>query len=750
MAVALLIGSTASVAGLRHHAVVEERARRKAKWIADARREGERILIEVGNHLLVPDDRYTDDDVASLHQLRAKVEQESGLADLRERATDLLEQALRRRADRASRASARQRLQDFFRRRDEALFLDVELTGPDSTGDVQAVRESARAALDIFAAAGTEGDGWTLAPPTSSLPEPERDEVIPGCNEMLMVLAEATAQPRPGESPQRQAREAIRILDRAAALRPRPTHAYHLRRAAYLERAGDSERAMSERAMARRIQPDGAFDHFLSGLERYKRGLLAEARQHFRTALQAQPDYFWAQCLLAICDLNARPAHPEQAEAYLTACLQTHPDLPWLYLLRGFAFGQSAAAASTRAEAGHQFDAAEADFREAFRRDPDGRFRYALLANRGLIRFRGGRWEDAAADLREAIGLNPRQYSAHVTLAQVYRKQHKLDLALEQLGLAIALTPDAADLRRTRALWNLERPDPTAAVRAAALLDLEEAIRRDPPGSRELATDHAKRGYALLLDGRLAEALDACEAALYIHPDDAEARRLRLTALLELKRYDQVIDACDGYLRSGPPSPEWLELRGLAKVKRNDFAGAIEDYTVALSLQPGASNLYCLRGWAYLVSGAAPLAWRDFDEAIRRDPSSGEAYGGRGAALIALGRFREGAADAEESARRGATVPRTLYNAARTMAQAASAASGEAGRRGRGDVLAVRRYQDRALQLLGQALQRTAADQRATFWRDVVQTDQALKIIRRLPGYARVAAEYETPRRTPP
>ena len=480
-------------------------------------------------------------------------------------------------------------------------------------------------------------------------------------------------------------------------------------------------------------------------MELYKRGRPEQAGRHFRIALQARPDYFWAQCLLAICELNARPSRPEEARAYLTACLQTHPDLPWLYLLRGFASGQSAVAASTRAEADDAFKAAEADFREALHRDPARRFRYALLANRGLIRFQAERWEDAAADLREAIGLDPRQYSAHVTLAQVYRKQHKLDLALDQLGLAIALKPDSADLRRTRALWNLERPDPTAAVRAAALLDLEEAIRRDSPGSQELAKDHARRGHVLLLDERPAEALDACETALYIHPDDAEARRFRLMALLELKRYDQVIDACDGYLRSGRPSAELLELRGLSRVKRNDFAGAIEDFTVALSLRPGASDLYCRRGWAYLVSGAAPLARRDFEEAIRRDPSSGEAYGGRGSALIALGLFREAAADAEESARRGVAGPRTLYNAARTLAQAAEAAAGEVGRRGRPDVATVCRYQDRAMQLLDRSLQLTAADQRAAFWRDVVQTDQALRGMRRLAGYARIAAKYASP-----
>ena len=126
-----------------------------------------------------------------------------------------------------------------------------------------------------------------------------------------MVLAEAVAQPLPGESATSQAREALQILDRAAVLLRQPTHAYHLRRAACLERAGDAEGAKRERSAAERIQPDGAFDHFLTGLEQYKRGYMTQAKRHFAEALQAQPNHFWAQCLLAICDLNTRLRTPK-------------------------------------------------------------------------------------------------------------------------------------------------------------------------------------------------------------------------------------------------------------------------------------------------------------------------------------------------------------------------------------------------------------------------------------------------------
>ena len=139
--------------------------------------------------------------------------------------------------------------------------------------------------------------------------------------------------------------------------------------------------------MADLIQPNGAFDHFLTGLEQYKRGAMPQARRHFAEAVRAQPKHFWAPCLLAICDLNTKGANTERAQAYLTGCLQSHPELPWLYILRGFASGQIGWRTSNQIEAAENFAAALADYREAQRRDSGGRFRYAPLVNRGLVRL---------------------------------------------------------------------------------------------------------------------------------------------------------------------------------------------------------------------------------------------------------------------------------------------------------------------------------------------------------------------------
>jgi eukaryotic-like serine/threonine-protein kinase len=741
LAVGLVLAVCLALAGLRYHADLLAKSRQDDERLAALERASAEALQKARDDLMSGRDGIEE----PLYRLLATLEREPRLALLRSRATLLLDQAGRRRALGQAEEAARERYREFLRQRDLALFQDTQLTSVHASGNLEAVRKSAQDALGLFARDGARGASWTLADLPVSLSDEERVNVIEGCYEMLMVLAETVAQPLPGESPRQQASEALRALDRAALLPHNPTHAYHLRRSACLDQAGDPEGAQREHSAANGIQPDGAFDHFLSGMEWFKRDLLPQAKRHFDAALRIQPNHFWAQCLSAICDLNSRPPRPAEAKAYLTACLQSHQDLAWLYLLRGFAYGQMGATAETQLEAESHFRAAEADYGTAIERDKDGSLRYALLANRGLVRFQSCKLADAVADLKEAIDLCPRQHNAYVTLAQIYRKQHELNQAIAELGRAITLKPDLAALYRTRALWNLERPDPTPAVRAGALLDLEEAIRLGAPGSPELASDHARRGQLLLLCKQYKEALGACELALQIDPKSATAHRGRVAALLELKRYDDVIVSCNAYLRAGNPSAELLELRGLARARRDDFAGAIEDYTQALALLPGQSLLHCRRGWAYLVSDAAQLAWRDFEEAIRLDPSSGDAYSGRGSALVLLSRHHEAANDAEESLRHGEPAPRILYNAARIFAQAAGSGAAKAGRGDRSALDPVRRHQDRALELLGQALALTPDEQRGVFWSEVVRSDLALTAIRRLPGFNQLAAKYAPP-----
>ena len=667
-----------------------------------------------------------------LSNVLTRIKEESRLGAERARAAELLAQADRGSAEQGEREAERRRFEEFLRSRDEALFYETQFTGLDLPGNLEKSRSSARAALGIFADK-VSARGWVLGPLPGSLSEAERSAVRERCYELLLILAEAEDRPDDG----------LAMLDAAARLDPTPNQAYHLRRAACLSRKGDRAGVDEELRRAGTLAPATAFDQFLIGQERYKRRDWAGSLKRFDAALRLQPDHFWAQALSAICSLQLQ--HPTEAKAALNACLSREAGFAWLYVLRGFASGRIASQArgadrrargrvdAVRQDVEGQFEAAEFDYRKALellRDRPGDELQYVVRVNRGLMWLERGRLAEAESDLRDAVRLNDRHFQAFAALAEVYQQQGRPNEAVAEFGNAIALRPDWAPLYRGRADVTVRRKGGTLEQRRAALRDLEESVRLESPGSLVLARDHTNLGRLLYRDGRVEESLAACDAALAVVPDYLDAHLLRIGALLDLRRYDEVIRSCDAVLAKGKPSADLYELRGLARIGRRDFAGAIEDDTLALALRPGSIPLLTRRGWSYLVSNAHELALRDFEEALRLDPSNADAYNGRGTARARLGRHREAAADAEEALRHGEPSSRTVYNAARVYAQAASVSASEARRKGRDAVLAVVRYQDRAIALVHEAVERLPAERRALFWRDQVLADPSLRPIR--------------------
>jgi len=678
-----------------------------------------------------------------LTNLLTTLKPEPRLDALRDRAAGLLAQVERGIQGQAFQSQGEQRHRLFLQRRNEAFFHETRFTGLDLPANLQATRAAARAALAIFAVAGP-GDSWTLPALPTSLSPQEQTEINEGCYELLLVLANAVAQALPGEDPILQGDLGLGILEQAVRLRSEPTRAYHLRRAACLARKGDTAGEARALALAQHLQPTTAHDHFLDGQERYRRGDWSAALGHFDTVLRLQPDHFWAQCLSAICSIQTN--QPGMASIGLNVCLQREPQFVWLYLLRGFASGQAAVQAraagkalqirdgSFEAGAENQFEAAEADYRKALEllaRRPSDELRYVLLVNRALMRSQRGKLDQAVADFAEAIRLDERHYNAYAGLAQVYERQQKWDEAVEQLTQAIARKPGWSPLYRGRATVQMARDDASPEDRAAALRDLEDAIRHEAPGNTVLASDHTQHGELLRRGRRFEDALGACDTALKVVPDYDQAHRLRVMVLLDLNRHEEVIRACDGALAQGKPWADIHEIRGVARAGRGDFAGAIADYSQALVLRPGQPRVLSLRGLAYLVSSAPRLALRDFDEALRQDASNGEAHGGRGLALVRLGDHRAAVAAAEESLRHDPATARRASNAARIYAQAALAAAAEVTQNGPMAVTLVDRYQDRAVALVKLALERTPADRRAEYWHSQVSTDPALRPLQR-------------------
>jgi tetratricopeptide (TPR) repeat protein/tRNA A-37 threonylcarbamoyl transferase component Bud32 len=621
-------------------------------------------------------------------------------------------------ASQAALEKARETYERFQKGYGEATFYATQFFDLDPASSRDKTRVAIRSAL---ASLGVSEDGAGSPTLNHDYLIRRREELAARCAELLLLLAEVEA-PTPADrsdpEPRDRLQHAVRILDRAARLGG-PTWMYHLQRADCLSRLGDEPGAADERRQAAR-ESDRTVDHFHLGMLHLFRGEPAAALPAYERALGLRPDDFWAQYFTAICLLKL--GRPAEANAHLTACISRRRDFLWCYLMRGCVLGELG-----------QFEAAEADYRTALGLGPDTQTRYGILVNCGRMRILREQFDEAHADLHEAIRLLPTRYEAYVNRALAFRSQQDWDQAEAQLLRAILLAPDVAAPYRNRARLRIQRGQP-----AAALEDLDRAIRREAASPRDLAEDDTERGVVLYRAGRYEEAVTAYDAALLAQPS-ALAHRLRAEAMTELGRDQEAVAALDRCLAFGGSDANAYRLRGLLRKRLGRTAGAVEDLTRALVGGPDSSNVRTKRGWSYLLESRG-LALQDFDRAIELNSANSDALTGRGYALVLLGRYEEGVAAAEQAVRLAPDVPDLLYNAACVFAQAVREAKADLGE---GDPRSLAaRYGERALDLIHNALDLKPAGERAAFWRDVIDSDAALDPIRGVDGFARLEAKY--------
>ena len=690
-------------------------AERQARADEHRAREGQRLAqllleseasLRAGRAALDAKDWHNAD--VALSRALAGSQGEEKLAGLRTEARTLLDRARQEIARQQDARRAEERRRQFAEQRDEALFHATAFTGLDPAAGLRATRQAARQGLALYA-----------------LDRPARleAEVRAGCYELLLVLAEALAQPLSGEDAAAQARKALAELDRAAALGRDATHAYHRRRARYLRGAGRVRDAAAAEAAATRTPPVTALDFFLVGDEHARRDQLDDAIRSFERVLRVRPDHAWAQYFLALCQL--RQHRPAEARAHLTACMGRlgKRGFLWVHLLRGFASSELKDVA-----------AAEEDYRAALKQHPSGPVLYGLHVNRGTMFLQQKKFAAAADDFRRAITLRPDFFQAHVNLAELCRQQGQPEEALVHLGRAIVRKPDLPALYRERA--RLLR---TLGRRTEALRELDRSLQCAKNSPADRARAYAQRGWLLLIEKRYTEAVAACDEALAARRDRADPHHCRAEALLGLRRYADAAESYGHYLRfqNGQPRPEVHRKRGLALAKTGDYPSALDDLTQALAGKPDDAELYAGRGWVYLVCQSPRLALHDFEQALALTRTA-DALNGRGFARAQLGQAREALADAEAALRHEPPTSRTLYNAARIFARAPEADEGKATRPG-----AFRNHcHERALDLLGQSLARQSAGAGRAFWKSYVETDRALDSLRHRPAFARLRREY--------
>lgn len=213
--------------------------------------------------------------------------------------------------------------------------------------DTRRGTQTAEQALRLAEQWGADLEYLSLAPDKASQKQELRHEIYG----LLLLLVQSRLQLSHEED---DASRALALLDRAEQLREPTRNFFRLRSECnrLLSRrepaAGDQQRVQDPRMV------DTALDHFLEG-ELYRRmtwnedqslsedGHRPAYQQHlnmaveeFQTAVELQPDHYWAHLQLGRCYMGL--GRPAEAVGALSACVALRPQASWAYAVRGLAY----------------------------------------------------------------------------------------------------------------------------------------------------------------------------------------------------------------------------------------------------------------------------------------------------------------------------------------------------------------------------------------------------------------------------
>ncbi len=181
--------------------------------------------------------------------------------------------------------------------------------------------------------------------------------------------------------------------------------------------------------------------------------------------------------------------------------------------------------------------------------------------------------------LQEAIRLEPRLLGAHLTLAEVYTLQGKMDLALGLFRRILELDPSNATARLALARSETEKGNYRRSLEMAQ--PALSALKQSPDGLFVLAADYLKTG-----DRAAAVELAKDWTKLTDTPADWSVKFALLLAREGV--VPEAIDILERAKQTSPPSYELAFNLGGVYLLNKDLPHALEYYDVALSMEPKA------------------------------------------------------------------------------------------------------------------------------------------------------------------
>ncbi len=327
----------------------------------------------------------------------------------------------------------------------------------------------------------------------------------------------------------------------------------------------------------------------------------AKRRENLESALQIHPNYPEARLLLGRLALEA--GAPREAIETLSRIRPSEAVYREAYFLLGLAYlgvdDPSGAAeifthlAEQEEKAAfvnnlgvawlRENDLAQAAtaFERAVELAPDDEL---YLFNLGWISWRAGKGSEALRWFREAVRLDPEDAEAHYLLSAAAAAQALPDESNEERELALALSPELAD------------------VDAATVETLERVADRLPPRTRvvryapvttESMVEKLVQARAHRAEGRLEDAIRELQRLLYMEPHLLEARMELAETYLEAGELDKAVGEFRILLWDQESTEAHIRLAE-AYFKMDDHQRAHVHAERALELEPGNQEAHQL------------------------------------------------------------------------------------------------------------------------------------------------------------
>jgi serine/threonine protein kinase/Tfp pilus assembly protein PilF len=178
-------------------------------------------------------------------------------------------------------------------------------------------------------------------------------------------------------------------------------------------------------------------------------------------------------------------------------------------------------------------------------------------ASCGLAVSLDGQYEEAEKQFARAIELSPKLYEAYYFYARTCRSQGKLDKAAKLFSMASAVRPEdyQAPILAGDTYRGLDRPDKVLESFTRGLAVAKKHLEFNPEDARAWYLG----AHAQLSLGEKDEALEWCERAMKLSPDDAATLYNAGCLFCIMEEYDKCFQCLEAAVDNGFAHPQWLE-----------------------------------------------------------------------------------------------------------------------------------------------------------------------------------------------